>query len=130
MTEQKHRIWSDLDLDYEDWRADLEADYPELTEDERMMLMHEINGGYLDDERANLNIQLDQPILIIADLGLWTGRHMGYKEIASGNIRDCLYRTWILTTPPGTLTGWATCAVTPSTTTAPITCFTAPTNPE
>ena len=46
---------------------------------------------YLGDERANLNIQLDQPILIIADLGLWTGRHMGYKEIASGNIRDCLY---------------------------------------
>ncbi len=45
MTEQKYRIWSDLDLDYENWRADLEADYPELTEDERMMLMHEINGG-------------------------------------------------------------------------------------
>ena len=91
MTEQKHLIWSNFDLDYEDWRTDLEEQYPELTEDERMMLMHEINGGYLDDERANLNIQLDQPILIIADLGLWTGRHMSYKEIASGNIRDCLY---------------------------------------
>ena len=91
MTEQKHLIWSDFDLDYEDWRKFLEDEYPELTEDERMMLMHEINGGYLDDERANLNIQLDQPILIIADLGLWTGRHMGYKEITSGNIRDCLY---------------------------------------
>ena len=79
----------------------MEADYPELSEYERMIVMHEINGGYLDDERANLNIQLDQPILIIADLGLWTGRHMGYKEIASGNIRDCLfsdrdtdYATW------------------------------------
>ena len=91
MTDQKHLIWSDLDLDYEDWRADLEAEYPELSEYERMALMHEINGHYLDDERANLNIQLDQPILIIADLGLWTGRHMSYKEIASGNIRDCLY---------------------------------------
>lgn len=91
MTEQKHRIWSDFDLDYEDWREFLEDEYPELTEDERMMLMYDINNGYLDDERANLNIQLDQPILIIADLGLWTGRHMGYKEIASGNIRDCLY---------------------------------------
>ena len=100
MTEEKHLIWSDY-LDYEDWRADLEAEYPELTEYERMALMHEINGGYLDDERANLNIQLDQPILVIADLGLWTGRHMGYKEIESGNIRDCLfsdrdidYATW------------------------------------
>ena len=91
MTEQKHLIWSDFTLDYEDWREFLESEYPELTEDERTMLMYEMNNGYLDDERANLNIQLDQPILIIADLGLWTGRHMGYKEIASGNIRDCLY---------------------------------------
>ena len=54
MTEQKYRIWSDLDLDYEDWRADLEADYPELTEDERMMLMHEINGGYAGRGHARL----------------------------------------------------------------------------
>lgn len=27
MTEQKHLIWSNYDLDYEDWRADLEAEY-------------------------------------------------------------------------------------------------------
>lgn len=101
MTEQKHLIWSNYDLDYEDWRADLEADYPELSEDQLMALMYEINGNYLDDERANLNIHLDQPILIIADLGLWRGRRMGYKEIESGNIRDCLfsdrdtdYATW------------------------------------
>jgi hypothetical protein len=53
--------------------------------------MVEINGDYLDDERMNLNIQLSRPILVIADLGLWNGRRMGYKEIASGNIRDCLY---------------------------------------
>jgi len=91
MTEQKHLIWSDFDLDYEDWRADLEEQYPELTEDERMMLMYDINNGYLDDERVNLNIQMDRPILVIADLGLWHGRCMGYREIASGNIRDCLY---------------------------------------
>ena len=91
MTEQRHLIWSNFDLDYEDWRDDLEAEYPELSEQERMDLMHEINNNYLDDERANLNILLGQPILIIADLGLWTGRHMGYKEIESGNIRDCLY---------------------------------------
>ena len=85
MTEQKYLIWSNYALDYEDWRADLEADYPELSEDDRMALMYEINSDYLDDERANLNIQLGQPILIIADLGLWTGRHIGYKEIESVN---------------------------------------------
>lgn len=91
MTDGDHLIWSNYDLDYEDWRDDLEAEYPELSEDERYYKMLEINRDYLDDERMNLNIQLSQPILVIADLGLWTGRHSGYKEILSGNIRDCLY---------------------------------------
>ena len=57
----------------------------------KISLMYEINGDYLDDERANLNVQLSQPILVVGDLGLWNGRRMGYKEIPSGNIRDCLY---------------------------------------
>lgn len=91
MSDDKHIIWSDYDLDYEDWRDDLEAEYPDLSEDERIALMYEINGDYLDDERANLNVQLPRPILVIGDLGLWYGRRMGYKEIDSGNIRDCLY---------------------------------------
>lgn len=91
MTEDKHIIWSNYDLDYENWRDDLEAEYPELSEEERNERMYEINGDYLDDERVNLNIQLSRPILVIADLGLWNGRRMGYKEIPSGNIRDCLY---------------------------------------
>lgn len=84
-------IWSNYDLDYDDWKDDLLDEYPELSERERMELMYEINGDYLDDERNNLDIQLSQPILVIADLGLWYGRRMGYKEIPSGNIRDCLY---------------------------------------
>ena len=91
MTEGDHLIWSNYDLDYEDWREELEADYPELSEDERIALMHEINEDYWNDEYENLNIQLTQPILVIGDLGLWYGRRMGYKEINSGNIRDCLY---------------------------------------
>lgn len=91
MTEQKHLIWSNYDLDYEDWRDYLETEYPDLTEHERMALMYEINNDYLDDERINLNIQLSKPILVIGSLGLWYGRRTGYKEIESGNIRDCLY---------------------------------------
>lgn len=91
MNEDRHIIWSNYDLDYEDWKDDLEADYPDLSEQERIALMYEINGDYLDDERMNLNLQLSAPILVIGDLGLWNGRRMGYKEIASGNIRDCLY---------------------------------------
>ena len=29
MSEEKHLIWSNYDLDYDDWRDDLEADYPD-----------------------------------------------------------------------------------------------------
>ena len=90
MNEQKHIIWSS-DVDYEDWRADLEEQYPDLSEQERMELMVEQNNVYLDDERCNLNIQLSRPILLIADIGRWDGRYPGYAEIKSGNIRDCLY---------------------------------------
>ncbi len=91
MKDGDHLIWSNYDLDYDDWKDDLESEYPELSENERMELMNEINGDYLDDERVNLNIQFSRPILIVADLGRWNGRFMGYKEIASGNISDCLY---------------------------------------
>ena len=101
MSDDRHVIWSNWGLDYEDWKADLEENYPDLSEDERIALMYEINNDYLDDERATLNVQLSQPILVIGDLGFWHGRRMGYKEIDSGNIRDCLfsdtdYATWFV----------------------------------
>lgn len=91
MSKDRHIIWSDLNLNYEDWRSDLEAEYPHMSEDERYAFMHEINAEYIDDERMNLDVQLSTPILVCADLGLWNGRKSGYKLIDSGNIKDCLY---------------------------------------
>ena len=87
----EHVIWTNYDLDYEDWRADLEEQYPDSTEYERMQIMYETNDEYLDDERMNLDIQLPEEILVIGDIGLWYGRRNAYKEIRSGNIKDCLY---------------------------------------
>ena len=99
MKEERHVIWSNYGLDYEDWRDDLEADYPDLSEDERISLMYEINGDYLDDERANLTVQLSQPILVVGDLGLWNGRRMDIRKspaVTSGTacIPDTDYSTW------------------------------------
>lgn len=91
MSDNRHIIWSNYELDYEEWKEFLESEYPDLSDDERLALMYEINGDYLDDERSNLNIQLSRPILVVGDLGLWYGQRMGYKEIESGNISDCLY---------------------------------------
>lgn len=84
-------IWSDINLDFEDWKDDLSEQYPDLSEEELMQIMYERNNDYLLDERMNLNIQLSQPIIVIGDIGMWNGRVMGYKDISSGNIKDCLY---------------------------------------
>lgn len=89
---KKYVIWQDEDLTLESFFGDeLEELQEEYTRDELYDMMYDLNNDYLDDERMNLNIQLSQPIIAIADLGLWNGRRMGYKIIKSGNIRDCLY---------------------------------------
>lgn len=97
-TIDRHIIWSNVNLDLDDWRDDmkeqlLENGYApdEITEDRLYEEMLDTNYSYLDDERINLNIQEAQPIIVIADLGRWNGRFQGYKMIESGNIRDCLY---------------------------------------
>ena len=91
MKDEKYIIWSNYNLDYADWWDALESEYPNLSDDERIALMYELNSDYLDDERKNLNVQLTHPIIVIADLELWYGRRTGYREIESGNNRDCLY---------------------------------------
>lgn len=85
-----HKIWGNINLNFEDWKDDLKEEYPDLPESELIEIMHETNGHYLDDERSNLNINIGQSIIKIGDLGLWDGRHNGYGIIESGNIKDCL----------------------------------------
>lgn len=97
-TNDRHIVWSDQNLDIEDWREAykeyLEANELDLDPDDEQAIyewMVETNEEYLSDERMNLDIQLSQPIIVIGDLGRWNGRVMGYKMIDSGNIKDCLY---------------------------------------
>ena len=101
-TYKEKLIWSDLDLipnfDIEDYREDFE-EYLKINDldvdrsDDMAMYEWavETNSESLEDERRNLDIQLSEPILVIAQLSLWRGKRAGYKEIASGNIKDCLY---------------------------------------
>ena len=59
-----HLIWSNYDLNLEDWRDSLEELYPHYSEDELYEKMYDSNAANLDDERCNLNIQLSSPILV------------------------------------------------------------------
>ena len=98
MTDDCHVIWSNRDLDLEDWRESLEELYLGYSDDELYEIMCDSNAANLFDERMNLDIQVGSPILVIGDLGLWNGRFSGYREIASGNIKDCLYSNYDYTT--------------------------------
>ncbi|MGN0005034.1 MAG: hypothetical protein ACI37Z_03590 [Candidatus Gastranaerophilaceae bacterium] len=88
---KKRILWTDIDLDFKDWKSDLKEEYPELDEDGLIKKMYEINSEYLYDIRDNLDIQLSQPIVILADLDLWNKTVKAVKIIKSGNIRDCFY---------------------------------------
>ena len=97
----EHIIWSNTDINVADWSDFLQEEYPEVTDsDKQYELCYEMNYEYLDDEKANLDMELPNPIICIADIGRWDGRCMGYKMIESGNIADCLwdgecdYCTW------------------------------------
>ncbi len=90
---EKHIIWSNRNLNLRDWIQELAECNPGLDMDQYESMMYEINDDHLADERLNLDIQVGDEIIAIADLGLWNGRRMGYKIIESGKISDCLYAT-------------------------------------
>lgn len=96
---QKERVIWSSHCDFSDWEEDLRSDHPEMSESELYEEMCFLNDEYLNDERYNLDITLENPIIVIGDLGLWYGRRQGYKELNSRNIKDCLvqeedYNTW------------------------------------
>ena len=83
---KKHIIWSNMDINPEDWKEDYEEtaeinDWDEDTDDENNLwrFIGETLERQMDDERANLNIPTDGRILVIADISAWDGHHQGYR---------------------------------------------------
>ena len=88
MGRKRHIIWSS-EINIDNW--DFDFDEEGLTEEEKYYMVVMNNNLYLEDERINLNIKLDNPILVIVDLGLWNGRKQGYKMLKERNINSILY---------------------------------------
>lgn len=93
----KHIIWSNYDLNLEDWIEGIKecldlnkVDYSDWSKEEFEEEMWRISNDYFHDEQLNLNIPTEGRIIAIADLGLWNGRRMGYKLKDERNIRACL----------------------------------------
>ena len=90
-----HRvIWTNND--YAEWEACMKEDYP--TEESLEEVGLEITYDqyckdcelYLDDERCNLDEEVDGVIVAFADLGLWNGRTNGAR-IEGTNVKDILH---------------------------------------
>lgn len=87
---KKFEIWNS-EIKVEDYQDYIEEELQGYDEDEVYQAILEMNNGYLDDERMNLNKLLDHQILLIADPGLWDGRRRAYKLLNTHNIKDILY---------------------------------------
>lgn len=90
-----HHIWQNYELNLEDWKEgllenrELNGLPTDVDDDTLREEMYELNNNYLDDERINLNIYTQGRIVCIAEVGLWDGKHSGYK-LYDHNIKDCL----------------------------------------
>ena len=94
-TTTKHILWTN-EIDYDDWKEDLEAVYPDeegYDEEDRIRIMYEDNNSYLEDEKANLNKELNMELVMIGHLGLWDGTRHGWKRIKGTNLNDIFSET-------------------------------------
>lgn len=92
---KKRIIFSNMDIfkDKEElaieYAINNEIDFDTLKEEDKMDICQIYNESWFYTEEYNLQKEIN-PILVIADLGLWNGRKQGYKIIQSGNIADIL----------------------------------------
>lgn len=87
---KKYSIW-DSEINYEDWRADMDAEYPELPEEEKYNIAAETNQDYLGDEHINLKGIFDgKDVILAGNLRLWDGGRNAFKIIKNANAEKVL----------------------------------------
>ena len=86
VNKQRRIIWTNED--YDEWKKSLiddGEDEDELTYER----YYEDCEVFLDDERSNLNKEVDGYIMAFCDLGFWNGRRNGAKLVGT-NVKDIL----------------------------------------
>lgn len=92
----KRKIWSNYDVDPADFA---ECDGADLDDPATQYDAEDANWSQFYDETSILNTEvLPGEIIVIADLGFWNGRHMGYRIEGEGKatttLSDCLRFEW------------------------------------
>ena len=81
-------FWQNYDLDIKDYDWDDEM-FDDYSDDDKWDYVVEDNWNWLDELRHTFNHELDEEIISIADLGLWYGRRMAYRELGK-NLKNIL----------------------------------------
>lgn len=91
-TTTKHTLWSNRNLNLDDWREDLQECNPDFSEEELYEEMCKVNDDYLDDLKAEIkDVVFDTPIVVLGNIGTWQGVAGAFKSIDSGKLSDCFY---------------------------------------
>lgn len=95
----KHAVWmsygmlsiKDLEAEEQAAKEFLSEEYPEIEQTQEAITdeIYDNIDRWYDNERCNLNKELEGSILAIANMGLWNGRRTGYK-ILSNNLKEVL----------------------------------------
>ena len=64
----------------------------EISDDRVYDFINDTVSMWYEDEKVNLNKEIDTDILAVANMGLWNGRRTGYKEL-SNNLKD-IFSVW------------------------------------
>lgn len=96
-----HKIYSDWDMFdliddeayWENVKLDYDMDDEEFEELDKWDWIYKELDCNLEADQANLDLDVGNTIITIADLGLWDGTHHAYREEKSQNIADLLVRT-------------------------------------
>lgn len=86
---RKNIIWNS-EINIDEWRDDvyeISESYPNIINEDGTLnadnfydAIYDIKETYFEDEKANLDVPTEGDIIIIADLGLWDGRHTAYLD--------------------------------------------------
>lgn len=69
-------------------------DESKVTQSDLLDFVAENNEMWHEDEMGNLNVDLDNKIVVIASIGTWRGRRMGYKVLGD-NLNDILCMNYV-----------------------------------
>lgn len=90
---KKHLIWSDqLDEHFDAWKEDYKIENPNASDDEIIQAWYDYAAASFEDERANLAIPLEGPVLVIKKINRWDGPTFTSSLIHRDVVGDLLQR--------------------------------------